>query len=563
MRRNGDRGLVGGDREILDRGYGFHRTGDRWLPDRWLGMPGQIVTPPGGGDLVDGDPVSIWPDSSGTGHDATQSGSNRPIYKTNVINGKPVMRFDSALSQYLKIPIMTADGPWTMFAVTKMGSGPYLSVIGQDLNTSSYPPSTLVLGTDGNINAGSKIDYGYYAGSGFGVAPHVFTVNFIPGTGYWIRMDGNAFGPGVTGLVSNFDFNAIGRAGTLYSGGDMAEIIFYRKTFYNIDVPSAANIEKYLGTKYGITVAGGTAVDPFTIQGLQGWWKADATVPPLKLNDGDAVTEWTDNSGNGHHARATGSNRPIYKVNIVNGRPVVRFTTSGASKLDLATPISGGGYFTCFAVLKAVSSGVPLFSLAGDFPGPYGPLKVSGQGFFADRNYYFNNPLDDSGFHVITARTMPLQEHKMYFDGIDQTISFGAQPSSGDFKTIGYRLAADYSDGDLAEIIHYQDALALRAKLLVMLTVLVTTGQLPPPTEADIQRIVGNRDRIQRYLHRHGVTVSPAELDAVVEPFAAGDRANIEAYLGTKYGITVAGGTAVQPDTVAGLAGWWKADSLL
>ena len=48
MRRNGDRGKVGGDREILDRSYGFHRTGDRWLPDRWLGMPpfSGVVPPP-------------------------------------------------------------------------------------------------------------------------------------------------------------------------------------------------------------------------------------------------------------------------------------------------------------------------------------------------------------------------------------------------------------------------------------------------------------------------------------------------------------------------------------
>ena len=46
--RNGERNLHGGDRAILDRGYGLARRGDRWLPDRWMGMPGQWggVTPP-------------------------------------------------------------------------------------------------------------------------------------------------------------------------------------------------------------------------------------------------------------------------------------------------------------------------------------------------------------------------------------------------------------------------------------------------------------------------------------------------------------------------------------
>lgn len=39
-RRSGDRNVVGGDRALLDRGYGFKRRGDRWLPDRWSIAPG-------------------------------------------------------------------------------------------------------------------------------------------------------------------------------------------------------------------------------------------------------------------------------------------------------------------------------------------------------------------------------------------------------------------------------------------------------------------------------------------------------------------------------------------
>src|SRR3990167_2153597 len=43
------------------------------------------------------------------------------------------------------------------------------------------------------------------------------------------------------------------------------------------------------------------------------------------LNDGDSVTTWNDLSGNGNHAtQATASQKPIYKVNIINGKPVVR-----------------------------------------------------------------------------------------------------------------------------------------------------------------------------------------------------------------------------------------------
>lgn len=77
MRRNGDRGKPGGDREILDRSYGFHRTGDRWLPDRWLGMPpfSGVVPPP-----VD-QPVKIdsWPVSNLTSWDNYFGGGIKKI----------------------------------------------------------------------------------------------------------------------------------------------------------------------------------------------------------------------------------------------------------------------------------------------------------------------------------------------------------------------------------------------------------------------------------------------------------------------------------------------------
>jgi hypothetical protein len=99
MRRNGDRGLVGGDREILDRSYGFHRTGDRWLPDRWLGMPSQGPVGPPPFDptqvaglvgwweadaitgLTDGQPANTWPDKSSAKNNGTSTVG--PLYYSN------------------------------------------------------------------------------------------------------------------------------------------------------------------------------------------------------------------------------------------------------------------------------------------------------------------------------------------------------------------------------------------------------------------------------------------------------------------------------------------------
>jgi hypothetical protein len=48
------------------------------------------------------------------------------------------------------------------------------------------------------------------------------------------------------------------------------------------------------------------------------------------LSDGDLVNYWEDESGNGNHAaQGFSALKPIYKVSIVNGHPVVRF--SGAT----------------------------------------------------------------------------------------------------------------------------------------------------------------------------------------------------------------------------------------
>src|SRR4051812_27783985 len=54
--------------------------------------------------VADGTAVSTWADASGNSHDATQSGSNRPVYKiaANGINGRPVVRFTAASSQYMQ-----------------------------------------------------------------------------------------------------------------------------------------------------------------------------------------------------------------------------------------------------------------------------------------------------------------------------------------------------------------------------------------------------------------------------------------------------------------------------
>src|SRR5262247_3533304 len=74
--------------------------------------------------LVDNDPISTWADSSVNGRNATQSGTARPTYKVNIINGLPVARFDGADDFFTLPNFLTAFSAGEIFLVIKLDNDP-------------------------------------------------------------------------------------------------------------------------------------------------------------------------------------------------------------------------------------------------------------------------------------------------------------------------------------------------------------------------------------------------------------------------------------------------------
>jgi hypothetical protein len=394
----------------------------------------------------------------------------------------------------------------------------------------------------------------YYPPPGFSSAFHVFTVQAVNSAtaGYpGFNVDGTAVTLTPSGAGFSSPYSVLGQG-----DGDIAEIIFYNGTVAlraklvvlmtvllttgefpseaeldamvgdrhkirrylrhhgahptqaqldDVVTPMAvgdrANIEKYLGTKYGISVAGGTAVDPSTVAGLTGWWKADTLLPPVAaLTDGDPVSLWPDSNFRGHDATQTGTARPTFKTNIINGKPVVRFNSANLTKMTLASTIDGDYIWAVFAVISS-TAGARIDAVSGDGVNdwPAGPtLNNDGNLYVADRTGYFFTARPSATFHVVTGVAINSGTRSIFVDGTLQSLSFGAGVNTGNFSALG----DTNNTGDIAEVIIVR----------------------------------GNS--------------------------SSTDRANIEKYLGTKYGITVAGGTAADPSTVAGLQGWWKADTL-
>lgn len=69
------------------------------------------------------DPLGGWKDKSGNGNHVVQAtASKRPLYKTNIVNGKSMVLFDQAASQCLSITSLPAAlqvDNWTYFVVVK------------------------------------------------------------------------------------------------------------------------------------------------------------------------------------------------------------------------------------------------------------------------------------------------------------------------------------------------------------------------------------------------------------------------------------------------------------
>src|SRR5215831_11869900 len=97
-----------------------------------------------------------------------------------------------------------------------------------------------------------------------------------------------------------------------------------------------------------------SAHNPSEIPSLKAWWAADL----MTASDGAAVGTWPDQSGNGIDAtQATSGNKPIYKVNIINGLPALLFDgvddfLSCGHLLDSTLIGASGVKWTCFAVVK-------------------------------------------------------------------------------------------------------------------------------------------------------------------------------------------------------------------
>ena len=208
--------------------------------------------------LSDGAAVASWPDSSGNGNDAAQSvAGERPLFKTNIINGKPVLRFDG-VDDFLNANMLGAVTTTASIFIVQLKR----NIASSAVTLQSWPAGSanvfdLYLPfSDGNFyfDLGDSTATGRISGAWGGDLTHFFVWSFVAGGGNMA-----AYRNGTTVLSSGGHTNSFTPAGLTFNingsgpgssqDADIAEILIYNTALSDTD---RQNVESFLRTKYGL-----------------------------------------------------------------------------------------------------------------------------------------------------------------------------------------------------------------------------------------------------------------------------------------------------------------------
>lgn len=273
----------------------------------------------------DGDAISSYTDYSGNGNHATAATTARPTYKVNIVNSKPVLRFNGTANEMAWPDVLSAATSGTIIAVMASAADPasggtvycpwYLSKAGA--GDAAHPFTT-----PGNIyeSFGSDGQAAVIPKPTAATSFHVYSVT-TSSNKMVMRWNGTIIGGQDKNSPGFSTTPKLGRnqGDTVRYAGDFAEILIYKSALTNAQLKS---VNDYLAAKYSITVADVTSLAvPSTFSGLQGWWKADS----ISASDGDPVASWSDSSGNSQTLTGTTTTRPLWKASLYNSLPAVRW----------------------------------------------------------------------------------------------------------------------------------------------------------------------------------------------------------------------------------------------
>lgn len=201
--------------------------------------------------LSDNDAVSSWTDESGNGRHATQgTGANQPTFKTGIVNGLSVIRFDGT-NDFLSLGNLSALTEGEVFVVFKLDADPGTNSGGlMFLGTAAADNHTPL--SDGTVYDGNMSTARKTVGNPVADMSTTFRVlNIWSAANDWAwNLDGSAVHTTATNTVGLSATAELGRSSNLYPlDGDIAEYILYDNKLSGGD---RTLVTAYLETKYGL-----------------------------------------------------------------------------------------------------------------------------------------------------------------------------------------------------------------------------------------------------------------------------------------------------------------------
>lgn len=219
---------------------------------------------------VDGDPVAQWNDQSTAGNNFNQVLINRPVFKTGIVNGKPVVRFAGGSSQYLT---SSTAGATFLSALLGAGGVGHMFVV--------YNPSSFIAGDPLIIDANTVAGVVLATTSGGFTATGTFAFNVSGGIAAsqqqaspagtwacveWIHTAGSTLYSSISGTKSaGSSSGATDASGVVWLGhraslqnftGDIAEVLVFSQEITSTATSSngvtLAQVQEYLQHKYGV-----------------------------------------------------------------------------------------------------------------------------------------------------------------------------------------------------------------------------------------------------------------------------------------------------------------------
>lgn len=200
---------------------------------------------------ADGDPIGAWEDLSGNGNHATQStAAAKPVWKVNIVNGRPVVRFDGV--DDILDSVFTASEPLTMFGVHQSGDyGTARTILAGASGTSNHSVWYAVTTGRITITVGTGVtalSESSASGTGWLISATQFNA---ASSGLWVNGGSRA-----SGSLSSQSLTKV-RVGAWFDGsspflGDITQVIVYNRA---LSTSERQRVERHLGNYYAITVS--------------------------------------------------------------------------------------------------------------------------------------------------------------------------------------------------------------------------------------------------------------------------------------------------------------------